>query len=423
MSDDGDSDDFVPADTGEIVVSIQPEGVLVEGGQADVDQYVTRLRELVGHEVDAKAVNKALLGNAVGAAAGGASVMSQSAKFVQLSGESVKALRVGKKIPGDPGFYRMMTRGGDGRFLQQLQWKPTSVNPQRLMSAQMIAVQVALSSAIAQVDDSIKRVESKVDAVRQLVEASRAGDVIGHEETVARMARYLEKNGSLPDALWESVSSLSPTLEASVERLRSHATRVLHTLDPSQGSVADRARSLRSAVKDSKFAETLDLLIVAEDSLYKWQSLLVARVRATQPDHLEQVIEDSRELLARHLELDGQLYRQAKSVIDAIARRDDRDGFRFRAVQKLTHDRDTLSKALDDFARARRHQAETWAPLDNPGVLKATSATVDKAIESAGHAITGAGERLVKVGDFLAERERRRRTEGEDRHDRSAEND
>ncbi|SNW18629.1 Uncharacterised protein [Mycolicibacterium thermoresistibile] len=81
---------------------------------------------------------------------------------------------------------------------------------------------------------------------------------------------------------------------------------------------------------------------------------------------------------------------------------------RYRAVRRLTGDREVLRQALDDFARARRRQAEAWDDLAVPTPLKAVSAAADKALEGTGRALTGAGQRLINVGDVLASRRQRR---------------
>lgn len=389
------------------MVAVQPEGLLIDGAPEDVDAYVAWLREPAGHALEEFRLDDPLQGGrAFGLGVGAMGAVRQSGTFVQLSPESMKALAVGRKVPGDQGFYRMMTRGADGRFLKQLQWKSTSVSPQRLMNVQMIAIQVALTSAIAQVDESVQRVEGKVDAVLKLAEAQRAGDIVGHHQSVGRLVRYLETHGSLPDALWESVAALGPTLEVTVEQLRNHVTRTVGSL-PSEGSVSERAKLLHRAVHENKLSESLNLLVVAEESLYKWQRLLVARVAATEPEHHAQVIADSRQLLARHLLEDGKLYQTAKTAIDTAARRTESDGIRYRVVRRLTEDRDALREALDGFARARRRQAEVWDDLAVPTPLEAVSATVDKALETTGRALTGAGQQLIAFGDVLASRRRR----------------
>lgn len=348
----GDSAELAPLQHGEVAIAVQPEGMLVEGGPDDVEAYVRWIQEGSNQAIDVSDLPAKKLFNVAGIAAGAAAIAGNSAKFVRLSPDSVKALAVGKRIPGTNGYFRMMTRGTDGRFLSQLQWKQTSINPQRLMSIQMIAVQMALTSAIAQVEDSVRRVEGKVEALLQLAEASRAGDIIGHNAAVNRSVNYLKKTNAIPDAMWDSVAGLGPTLAAAVEKLRSHVTRCIASLDPSL-PVKDRAELLHRTVKDSKLQETLDLLVIAEETLYKWQSLLVARVGATEPEHLAQVISDSRELMTAQLAEDGKVYQQAKNAIDMVARTEDIDGFRFLSAQKLARDRQILREALDNFAGAR----------------------------------------------------------------------
>jgi len=167
---------------------------------------------------------------------------------------------------------------------------------------------------------------------------------------------------------------------------------------------------MHRVVHDNKLIDSLHLLVVAEESLYKWQRLLVGRVAATEPEHRQQVIEASRQLLAHHMIEDGKLYRAAKTAIDNAAQRTEVDGIRYRSVRRLTDDRNTLRQALDDFARARRRQAETWEDLAVPTPLQAVSATVDKALETTGQALTGIGQQLVDLGGALANRRRRRQS-------------
>ncbi|ORV47623.1 hypothetical protein AWC02_08380 [Mycolicibacter engbaekii] len=391
------------ATTGEVVVMEQPEGLLVGGDPKAVEAYLERLRETAGNAVQVAGVDKALLANAPGLGIGIAAVLQQAGKFVQLHPDSVAAIRRGHLIPGTDGFFRMMTRGADNKFTEQLQWRPAMLGPQQLVSLQMIGVQVALKAAIADVSDSIRRVESKVGAVLRLAQADRAGDVLADNLTITRQLSYLEKNGSLPDAYWDSIAGLGPSLNATAERLRNHARRVLDTLDPNS-SVQDRANAMRAAIADSLIGETLSLLVVAEESLYKWQRLHLARVEATEPKHLPQVLEHTRELLAYQLAEDGKLYRKAHEVVDAIAKTEALDGFRFWAVDQLAADRDALRIELDNFASARQHQVEGWNDMETPGVREAVDAAVEIAKPVAEKAIAAAGRGLSSLRGFVAQR-------------------
>lgn len=392
-----------PAADGEIVVAVQPESLLVGGDPEAVESYLGRLRESAGQTARVIGVDKASLGNATGLLAGAASILGQSGKFVQLHPESVKALKVGNAIPGTDGFFRMMTRRADNKFLQQLQWKPTAVNPQRLMSVQMVAVQLALKSAIAEVEDSVRRVEGKVEQVLRLVQADRAGNVIATNATVARKVAYLEEHGALPDADWDAVAGLGPALNVTIEQLRNHVTRELDSLDPSQ-PVQDRADKLEAAVDDRMIGEALSLLVVAEESLYKWQRLRLARVESTQPDHLPGVIQDASQLLMHQLAEDAKLYRLAREVIDDVAKTNAIDGFRFNSVKALARDRERLQVTLDAFARARRHQVDAWKALEAPRIRDAAEASVALAKKAARKTLAAAGHGLINVSDRLGER-------------------
>lgn len=391
----------MPMTQGEIVISVQPEGLLVGGDPGVVESYLSRLRETAGRAMRVTGIDKASVGNAAGIMSGAASLLTESGKFVQLHPDSVQALKVGRWIPGTDGFFRMTTTTSDGTFLQQLQWAPASVGPTQMMSLQMVAIQVALKAAIAEVEEAVRRVEGKVEEILQLAEASRAGDVLGTHLTLRRAVEFLDKHGSLTDADWDAVAGLGPTLNVTVEQLRGHVNRLLDSFDKNL-PVQDRAEKLRRAVDGNRLGETLSLLVVAEESLYKWQRLRLARVEATEPQHLQRVIDDARDLLAHQLEEDGNLYRRAKDSLDHFAKPEAIEGFRFFSVRELSKQRSKLREELDRFAEARRHQVEEWEAVDTPSVLDAAAAVVDTAMESASKAVGSAGHGLVRFSEYLA---------------------
>ena len=201
---------------GEIAISIQSEGLLIAGDPTEIEGYIERIRDAAGHAIGVAGVDKATLGNATGLAAGAASFLGQSAKFVQLHPDSVKAIQQHELISGTDGFYRMMTRGADKKFVSQLQWKKADLSPTRMLSLQMIAVQLALKSAIAEVEESVRRVEGKVEEVLRLAHANRSGDVLGDRVTIDRMVAYLDRHGSFSDADWDAIAGIGPALNRTV---------------------------------------------------------------------------------------------------------------------------------------------------------------------------------------------------------------
>ncbi|MFY9917389.1 MAG: hypothetical protein WAL26_03200, partial [Mycobacterium sp.] len=88
----GDLPATVESHSDEIVVSVQPEGLLVGGDPDAVESYLKQIQDSTTYAMQVVGVDKASLGNATGVAASAASLLGQSAKFVQLHPESVKAL-------------------------------------------------------------------------------------------------------------------------------------------------------------------------------------------------------------------------------------------------------------------------------------------------------------------------------------------
>ncbi|MCH9733552.1 MAG: hypothetical protein K0U78_03210 [Actinomycetia bacterium] len=332
-----------------------------------------------------------------------AGTLAESGKFVQLHPDSVNALRVGKWIPGTDGYYRMMTRGTDGAFLQQLQWAPTQIAPPQMLAVQLIATQLALKAAITDVEEAVRRVEGKVDSLLNLAQASRAGDVLGNHLSIRRATDFLDRHGVLPDADWEALAGLGPALNVTVEQLRNHVMRVLDSFD-SALPVQDRAAKLSAAVDEKQFGETLSLLVVAEDSLYRWQLLRLARVGDKEPQHRQRVIDDLNELIRHQLVEDGALYREARNLLDDFAKPERIEGFRVRSVRKLAKYRSLLRDELDRFAQARRHQVEEWSHLETPSMLDAAAAVVDAVSDSAHKAVGAAGHGLIRIGEYLADK-------------------
>ena len=395
--------DTSPAtDNDEVVAAFHGEALLVGGDPAAVESYLTRLRAAAGQAMRVAGIDGASLANAAGRLAGLAALLADSGAFVQLQPETVNALRDGDLLPSGDGFFRLV--------LSELQWQPALLGPEAMMSAQMIAVQMALKSAVAQVEDAVRRVEDKVDSVLEVARAQRAGDVLGNNLTISRMVDSLDKYGSLPDAYWDSVAVLGPALNVTVEQLRNHVSRILASFDHTR-AVQQRAEKLRNAISDNLLGDTLSLLVIAEESLHKWQRLNLARIESTQPEQLLRVIDEARQLVDHHLQEDLHIYHNAKEVLDQCARTQAIDGFRFWAVRELAKQRGALRDELDHFAKARRHQVETWEDFHIPSLLDAALATFEAVGMTTGRVLAAAGRGLVFLGGHLAEPLRGSKTE------------
>ena len=137
------------------------------------------------------------------------------------------------------------------------------------------------------------------------------------------------------------------------------------------------------AVEGDQLGETLSLLVVAQESLFKWQRLRLARVESTQPDHVQQVLDDARDLLARQLAEDDALFQRAKEILEAVAKTETIDGFRYFSVQGLQRDLPLLRADVDRFAKARRAHLEEWQAFKAPTPIEAATAAVERVSDTA----------------------------------------
>ena len=355
-------------------------------------------------------IDGASLAHAASRLAGLTSLLAESGKYVQLHRDSLNALKDGNLVPVSNGIFRMTTSADAGQLLAQLQWRPAVLGPEAMLSAQMIAVQMALKSAVARVEDAVRRVEDKVESVLEVARAQRAGDVLGNNLTISRMVDSLEKYGSLPDAYWDSVAAVGPALNITVEQLRNHVRRILASFDHTL-PVQQRAEKLRNAIDDNRLGDTLSLLVIAEESVHKWQRVNLARIESTQPEQLLRAIDEARELIDHHLREDIHIYRNAKEILDRFAKSKAIDGFRFSAVRELDKQRRALRDELDRFARTRQHQVDTWEDFHIPSLFDAAFATIEAAATTTNRALAAVGRGLVCLGVQLAEPFRDKRTE------------
>ncbi|WP_231970771.1 hypothetical protein [Mycobacterium sp. E3198] len=379
----------------EVVVSLHDEALLLGGDPDAVESYLARLRATAGQAMRVAGIDGSALASGL---AGLASLLAESGKYVQLHRDGLEALKDGNLVPLGDGIFRLTT---GAEALAPLQWRPAGFGPEAMLSAQMIAVQMALTSAVAQVEDAVRRVEDKVESVLEVARAQRAGDVLGNNLTLSRMVESLEKYGSLPEAYWDSVAALGPALNVTVEQLRNHVRRILASFDPTVG-VQHRAERLRNAINDNRLGDTLSLLVIAEEALHKWQRLNLARIESTQPEELLRAIDEARELVEHHFREDVDIYGSAKEVLDRFAKPSVLDGFRFWAVRELARQRGALRDELDRFAEARHHQVETWEDFHIPTVLDAAFAALGAVGNTTGHALVAVGRGLVWVGGQLA---------------------
>lgn len=352
-------DDEMDGPSDHLAVLVEDEGVLVTGDRAAVDSWVAAARGVGAQALDATGLTTSRAADLAALGTAAASVVSLSGTYVRLSPASWELLKTSQLVPGADGFFRMFTHTQAGKIAGQLQWKVVPLGPQAAIALQSFAATTALRAAIASVEDAVERVEGKVEAVLALASAERTGDVLGHHYALAHTVELVSRSGRLPSADWESVAGLGPVLTAAVEKLRSHARILIESLDPNLPA-QERANKLKIAVKDGRLGETLQLLLIAEDSLYLWQTLRVERVSATEPDSLAAVSDSARTQLREHANSDQQLLEDLATRLTSYAAIRPLELHRKLSARHLAKDLTSLRADLDSFATQRQLQIAEW---------------------------------------------------------------
>jgi len=157
---------------GEVVVALSPEGLLIGGDPDGVQSYLDRLRAAAGQRLAVAGLDTTAAGFS-GLLAGAADMFGQTGKFVVLGPESLQQIRERHLIPGAMGLFRLVNRAADSTLVQQLQWRPASLNPLQRLATRLLVMQLAVETAVCEVEAAVRRVESKVDRILGPAERDR----------------------------------------------------------------------------------------------------------------------------------------------------------------------------------------------------------------------------------------------------------
>lgn len=379
------ADENGPDDGASLVVDERETGTLIVGDETAVARFVAEWGVERGVEPSAVELSGRDLRVALSAAADVGAVAATAAQY----------LRVTSSVPaGGTATLRLWITDRSGQIISNKAVSPASVYGPSALG--MVALRVAIEETTSRIVEAVERVEGKTDELLRLVGAERTGDVLGHHRLLRRRVERLDDGVRPGETDWSTVASLGPELEVGVERLREHALRMVRELPPRMNA-SERAERLVRVVREGRLGEVMRLLVVAEQSLYLWQRLRIARIEDAEPGGLEAAVADSHGVLAEHLEADTALVIQLRDALDAYGALKLSEIHRTFSGRKLRASVEALHHDLDYFVDARRVQVEGWAPLVAPTVRDALRAARSAAIES-GRSVRAFGGKVLDNG-------------------------
>ena len=277
------------------------------------------------------------------------------------------------------GWLRAFGKGADNLFSGQAAIKPLLLAPQEILTAQLAITTVALAAAIKQVQEAVERVEAKVDVIKDLALAAQVGSVVGAHRSLQRRADQLAFTGSMSDTDWNAIDDLGVQVEQQIETLLSFIRKRLRAAEDEGARIADR-RDAISYVED--LAETLSLLVVAQDSLYLYQQLRLLRIRDREPHLLPAAITEANELIEGQRAEDHELLGAVRTIVSDRVEVKALEIHRFISARAVGRTAGSVDRSLDSFASHRTLDYETISIPPIPSVsdaydeLKERSSTV-----------------------------------------------
>lgn len=291
--------------------------------------------------------------------------------------------RQGSLVAQGDGWMRTFGKAADGTFSGHAAIKPMLLAPQQVLTAQLAITTVALTAAIKEVQEAVERVERKVDVLKDLVEADRIGAILGAHRTLQRRAEQLDFTGSMSDTDWNAIDGLGVEVEQHIETLRSFIRKRLQAAQDEGMRIADR-RDAISYVED--LAETLKLLVVAQDNLFLYQQLRLARIRDREPQLLAAALDEANGLLASQHDEDVRLLTAVREVVADRVEVKALEIHRFMSVRSVVATAGSIDASLTSFAGQRTLAYDAIDVPPVPGVGEAVDELRDRGTAIAGGA-------------------------------------
>ncbi|WP_207457693.1 Clp protease/crotonase-like domain-containing protein [Herbiconiux sp. SYSU D00978] len=278
----------------EIELISDGDGLAVFGDAAAVERFLSSAgvpsKDLQLHQRFGSALNAG-----ASVAQGGSQIAANSGRWVKLTEESAKALKLGKAMKGSSdGVSRAVVTTSKGKVTKILEFvEPNSVgslltNPAMLAGAAGIMAQLAMQQTMEEITEYLKVIDEKVDDILRAQKDSALAEMIGVGMVLDDAMLKREHVGRVSEVTWSSMHGAAQIIATT----QAYALRQLDVL-------AEKME------QKSRVGELAKLSGTAEATVEDWLAVL-ARCFQLQDGlavlELDRVLDSSLEDLDRHRE-------------------------------------------------------------------------------------------------------------------------
>lgn len=276
----------------EIELISDGDGLAVIGDPAAVERFLSSAgvpsKDLQLHQKLGSALNAGS-----GVAQAGSQLAANSGRWVKLTEESAKALKLGKAMKGSSGdVSRAIVTTSKGKTAKILEFvKPGAVgsmltNPAMLAGAAGIMAQVAMQQTMEEITEYLKVIDEKVDDILRAQKDAAIAEMIGVGMVIDDAMLKREHVGRVSEVTWSSLHGAAQTIATT----QAYALRQLDAL-------AEKIE------KKSRVGELAKLTGTAEATVEEWLAVL-ARCFQLQDGlavlELDRVLDSSPDDVDRH---------------------------------------------------------------------------------------------------------------------------
>lgn len=306
----------------EIELVSDGDGVAIFGDPREVELFLSTAG-IASKEITLRPSLGSALNAGSGVAQAGSQIAANSGRWVKLTEESAKALKLGKAMKGSSdGVSRAIATTSKGKVTKILEFvKPGSIgsmltNPAMLAGAAGIMAQLAMQQTMEEITQYLKVIDEKVDDVLRAQKDAALAEMIGVGLVIDDAMLKREHVGRVSEVTWSSLHGAAQTIATT----QSYALRRLDALAENlekKRKVGDLVKVATDAEKDvEEWLAVLARCFQLQDGL---AVLELDRVLDSSPDDLDRHREAIRAGRARRRDLIASTTQRLLERMDAAA--------------------------------------------------------------------------------------------------------
>ncbi|GAA3777360.1 hypothetical protein GCM10022240_30920 [Microbacterium kribbense] len=237
----------------EIELVSDGDGVAIFGDPREVDLFLSTAG-VPSKEVALHQTFSAALEAGAGAAQAGSQIAANSGRWVKLTEESAKALKLGKAMKGSSdGVCRAIATTSKGKVTKVLEFvKPGSVgsmltSPAMLAGAAGIMAQLAMQQTMDEITDYLAAIDEKVDDILRAQKDAALAEMIGVGFVIDEAMTIREHTGRVSEVTWSKVQGSSQTIATTQAYALRQLDALAEKLEKKQRNVGDVAEVASAA--------------------------------------------------------------------------------------------------------------------------------------------------------------------------------